>query len=51
MNTDDARTASLTHAWAAEAGRGVDTWPAYALGQLGQEWRDAWRTGWRSVRG
>lgn len=29
--------------------RGLDSCPIFALGQLGQPWRDAWHRGWNDA--
>lgn len=52
--TDEARDATLAQAYTAgrnarERGRDLTDCPIYALGQLGQPWRDAWCDGWRSA--
>lgn len=56
MNTHQARAQSIAHAreagrWAAEAGRPITNCPTYAMGELGREWREAWKAGHREASG
>ena len=45
MNLDHARSAG---SMARERGRGIDTCPLYAMGQMGWVWQRAWMAGWKA---
>lgn len=45
MNLDHARAAGRM---ARENGRGLDTCPLYAMGEMGRTWQAAWKSGWEA---
>lgn len=52
--TDEARDATLAQAYTAgrnarRNGRQLSACPTYAIGSLGQPWRDKWTEGWHSL--
>lgn len=46
MNLDHAREAGSR---ARKNGRGIDTCPLYAMGDIGMQWRQAWMSGWNKA--